>query len=72
MMLPKLDGVSLCQRLRFHGHGIPILMLTARDTTTDKVAGLDGFVKPIELQEYLLGFEPCCRREVLRHLRFFS
>src|SRR4028119_1019358 len=42
VMLPNLDGVSLCQRLRFHGYGLPILMLTARDTTTDKVAGLDA------------------------------
>ena len=67
MMLPKLDGVSLCQRLRFHGHGIPILMLTARDTTTDKVAGLDAgaddyVVKPIELQELLARIRALLRR----------
>ena len=54
MLLPKLDGVSLCQRLRSHGHSVPILMLTARDTSTDKINGLDAgaddyIVKPVDL-----------------------
>jgi DNA-binding response OmpR family regulator len=67
VMLPNLDGVSLCQRLRFHGYGLPILMLTARDTTTDKVAGLDAgaddyVVKPIELQELLARVRALLRR----------
>lgn len=67
MMLPKLDGVSLCQRLRSNGHGIPILMLTARDTTTDKVTGLDAgaddyVVKPIELQELFARIRALLRR----------
>lgn len=67
MMLPKLDGVSLCQRLRFHGHGIPILMLTARNTTTDKVNGLDAgvddyVVKPVELQELFARIRALLRR----------
>jgi len=66
MMLPKLDGVSLCQRLRSKGCGIPILMLTAATlplTVTGLDAGADDYlVKPIELQNYLLGLEPCCVR----------
>lgn len=67
MMLPKLDGVGLCQRLRSHGYGIPILMLTARDTTTDKVAGLDAgaddyVVKPIDLQELFARIRALLRR----------
>lgn len=67
MMLPKLDGVSFCQRLRSNGHGIPILMLTARDTTTDKVNGLDAgaddyVVKPIELQELFARIRALLRR----------
>jgi len=67
MMLPKLDGVGLCQRLRSHGYGIPILMLTARDTTTDKVTGLDAgaddyVVKPIDLQELFARIRALLRR----------
>jgi DNA-binding response OmpR family regulator len=67
MILPKLDGVSLCQRLRSHGHGIPILMLTASDTTIDKVAGLDAgaddyVVKPIPLLELLARIRALLRR----------
>ncbi len=67
MMLPKLDGVGLCQRLRSHGYGIPVLMLTARDTTTDKVNGLDAgaddyVVKPIDLQELFARIRALLRR----------
>lgn len=67
MMLPKLNGVHLCQRLRFHGYSIPILMLTALDTTTDKIAGLDAgaddyVVKPIDLQELLARMRALLRR----------
>jgi DNA-binding response OmpR family regulator len=40
--LPRLDGIKLCKRLRNHGHGLPVLMLTARDTSLDKVMGLDS------------------------------
>lgn len=67
MMLPKLDGIGLCQRLRSHGYSIPILMLTARDTTTDKVSGLDAgaddyVVKPIDLQELFARIRALLRR----------
>jgi DNA-binding response OmpR family regulator len=67
MMLPKLDGVSLCQRLRSHGHGVPILILTARDTSTDKVNGLDAgaddyIVKPVDLQEIFARIRALLRR----------
>jgi two-component system, OmpR family, response regulator QseB len=41
-MLPKLDGVKLCQRLRQSGCQAYILLLTAKDTTGDKVIGLDA------------------------------
>ncbi|MEC4805336.1 MAG: response regulator transcription factor [Jaaginema sp. PMC 1079.18] len=55
VMLPKLDGVTVCQRLRNAGCGTPILMLTARDTNNDKIAGLDAgaddyVVKPFDLE----------------------
>lgn len=67
MMLPKLDGVSLCQRLRSYGHGVPILMLTARDTSSDKVNGLDAgaddyVVKPVDLQEIFARIRALLRR----------
>jgi DNA-binding response OmpR family regulator len=39
VMLPKLDGISPCWQLRSQGYHIPILLLTARDTTTDQVRG---------------------------------
>lgn len=42
LMLPKLDGISLCQRLRQAHSPALILMLTAKDTTEDKVLGLDA------------------------------
>nr|WP_281250711.1 response regulator [Hydrococcus rivularis] len=42
LTLPKLDGVSFCQRLRQHRLALPILMLTARDTIADKITGLDA------------------------------
>ena len=42
VMLPTLDGVSVCRRLRARGVPLPVLMLTAKDATEDKVAGLDS------------------------------
>lgn len=67
VMLPKLDGISLCQRLRSCGYQLPILMLTARDTSTDKVKGLDAgaddyVVKPFDLQELLARVRALLRR----------
>ena len=66
-MLPKLDGIGLCQRLRAHGCTVPILMLTARDTSMDKVLGLDAgaddyVVKPIDLPELLARMRAVLRR----------
>jgi len=65
--LPKLDGVQLCQQLRTRGNTVPILMLTARDTSTDKVSGLDAgaddyLVKPIDLPELLARMRAVMRR----------
>ena len=37
--LPRLDGLDLCRQLRAEGHGVPVLMLTARDTLDDKLRG---------------------------------
>ena len=54
--LPRLDGLALCRRLREAGHGVPILMLTARDTLDDKLRGFaegadDYLVKPFAMRE---------------------
>lgn len=54
--LPRLEGSDLCRQLRARGSEVPVLMLTARDTTRDKVAGFesgadDYVVKPVELAE---------------------
>ncbi len=67
VMLPQLDGISLCQRLRSHRYQMPILMLTARDTSSDKVTGLDAgaddyVVKPVDLQELLARIRALLRR----------
>ena len=42
VMLPGLSGFEVCRALRSYGSGVPILILTARDTVEDKVAGLDA------------------------------
>jgi DNA-binding response OmpR family regulator/HPt (histidine-containing phosphotransfer) domain-containing protein len=67
IMLPKLDGISLCQRLRGSGHTTPILLLTAQDTTTAKVQGLDAgaddyMVKPFDLAELIARVRALRRR----------
>ena len=67
VMLPELDGVSLCHRLRSQGHTMPVLMLTARDTVQDKITGLDAgaddyVVKPVDLQELFARIRALLRR----------
>lgn len=67
VMLPRLDGLGLCQRLRRRGLTVPVLMLTARDTSTDKVLGLDAgaddyVVKPFDLAELLARVRALLRR----------
>lgn len=67
VMLPKLDGISLCGRLRQQGYQIPILLLTAKDTGTDKVMGLDAgaddyVVKPFEFEELTARIRALLRR----------
>lgn len=67
VMLPKLDGISLCQRLRREGVQTPVLMLTARDTSNDKVMGLDAgaddyVIKPFDLPELMARIRSLMRR----------
>ncbi len=65
--LPKVDGISLCRRLRRSGYRMPILLATARDTIEDKIIGLDAgaddyIVKPFELQELAARIRAQLRR----------
>ncbi|HEY9768592.1 MAG TPA: response regulator [Coleofasciculaceae cyanobacterium] len=67
VMLPEIDGISLCQKLRREGYHTPILMITAKDTRTDKVKGLDAgaddyLVKPFDFQELLARIRALLRR----------
>ncbi|MGL5076629.1 MAG: response regulator transcription factor [Waterburya sp.] len=67
IMLPKLNGISLCQRLRRTGSMIPVLMLTAKDLSSDRVMGLDAgaddyVVKPFDLPELLARIRALLRR----------
>ena len=54
--LPRMDGLDLCRKLRAAGNGVPVLMLTARDTLDDKLRGFgegadDYMVKPFAMHE---------------------
>jgi DNA-binding response OmpR family regulator len=67
LMLPRLDGISLCKKLRDSGYHAYILMMTARDTISDKVLGLDAgaddyLVKPFELEELSARIRALSRR----------
>jgi two-component system response regulator MprA len=70
VMMPGLDGLETCRRLRGAGRLLPILMLTARDSVGDRVAGLDAgaddyLVKPFALQELLARLRALLRRSLL-------
>lgn len=70
-MLPGMDGLTLCKRLREAGKTTPILMLTARDSLDDKIAGLeagadDYMVKPFSSREVEARLLALIRRSQLR------
>ncbi len=67
VMLPKKTGIEVCATLRKRGIRTPILMLTARDTVRDRVAGLDSgaddyLIKPFDLDELLARIRALLRR----------
>ncbi|MAS03458.1 MAG: DNA-binding response regulator [Ahrensia sp.] len=67
VMLPKLDGFTVCRTLRAQGDDVPILMLTARGQVRDRVAGLDGgaddyLTKPFHLAEFFARLRALLRR----------
>jgi two-component system response regulator MprA len=67
VLMPGVDGIEVCQRLRAAGDHTPVLMLTARDAVGDRVAGLDAgaddyMVKPFALQELQARLRALLRR----------
>jgi two-component system response regulator MprA len=77
ILMPGVDGLEVCRRLRREGHRLPVLMLTARDEVENRVAGLDAgaddyVTKPFALEELLARLRALLRRttggsgEVLR------
>lgn len=67
VMMPKKDGLDVCRELRSHGDDLPILLLTARDSVEERVAGLDAgaddyLPKPFALEELLARTRSLFRR----------
>lgn len=67
VMMPKMDGLQVCRQLRSVGDDLPILLLTARDSVSERVAGLDAgaddyLPKPFALEELLARTRSLFRR----------
>jgi len=68
VLMPVLDGITVCRRLRGSGDRTPLLMLTARDAVSDRVIGLDAgaddyLTKPFALEELLARIRALLRRD---------
>lgn len=69
--LPRMDGLEVLRRLRGQGNTVPVLILTARDATEDRIAGLDAgsddyLIKPFDLDELKARLRALLRRSVGR------
>ncbi|MBD4677959.1 response regulator, partial [Xanthomonas citri pv. citri] len=69
--LPRLDGLEVLRRLRAGGNAVPVLSLTARDATDDRIAGLDAgsddyLIKPFDLNELKARLRALLRRNAGR------
>lgn len=67
VMLPEVDGMAVCESLRLQHFNVPILMLSAKNTSADRVAGLkkgadDYLTKPFNLEELLIRVENLIRK----------
>jgi len=67
LMLPRMDGLTVCEQLRSSGVDTPILMLTARDALDDKIAGFragtdDYLVKPFAMEELIVRIHALAKR----------
>ncbi|MFI1580860.1 response regulator transcription factor [Embleya scabrispora] len=74
VLMPRMDGLTACRRLRARGDTLPVLMLTARDAVGDRVTGLDAgaddyLVKPFELDELLARVRALLRRSAMAGTR---
>ena len=74
-MLPGLSGVELCRRLRTTGSKIPIILLTAKDEVSSRVAGLDAgaddyIIKPFSIEELLARIRAHLRRRIEEDNRY--
>lgn len=72
VLMPVLDGITVCRRLRERGDRTPVLMLTARDAVSDRVTGLDAgaddyLTKPFALEELLARVRSLLRRSYPEH-----
>lgn len=70
VMMPRLDGLEVCRQLRSTGDDLPILVLTARDSVSERVAGLDAgaddyLPKPFALEELLARMRALLRRTIV-------
>lgn len=67
LMLPRMDGLTMCRKLRGAGHDTPVVMLTSRDTVEDTIEGFDAgaddyLTKPFSLQELEVRLRALVRR----------
>jgi two-component system, OmpR family, response regulator MprA len=67
LLMPNVDGLEVCRRLRRNGNRVPVLMLTARDEVENRVSGLDAgaddyVTKPFALEELLARLRALLRR----------
>jgi two-component system response regulator MprA len=67
LLMPEIDGLELCRRIRHAGNETPVLVLTARDGVADRVTGLDAgaddyLAKPFALEELLARLRALLRR----------
>ncbi len=72
VMLPERDGLAVCRELRAAGLAIPVLMLTARDAVSDRIAGLDSgaddyLTRPFDFHELLARVRALLRRGPMLH-----
>ena len=69
IMMPKMDGIAVLKRLRREGRTVPVLLLTAKDSIEDRVAGLDAgaddyLIKPFAFEELLARLRVLLRKPV--------
>lgn len=68
LMLPRMDGLSVCRKIRQEGKNVPVLMLTARDSVENRIEGLDSgaddyLTKPFSFSELLARIRALSRRQ---------